>query len=103
MVSVYDHFKNIDGTDEVTTQHAKESATVDYIFYSVKNRRTTGTEERGKNRFRVRAVEEGNLLLLERYSLVSASDLYRACGNLPNQFCSSDHLPIVARFRWCQN
>lgn len=95
LLSVYSHYKRSDGLPEVTTQHAKESTTVDYIFYSVRHKSARWTDD---GHLRIRDVEEGKLRLLERYSLLSQQDISRSCGDLPNQFCSSDHLPLIAKF-----
>ncbi|XP_057679545.1 protein angel homolog 2 isoform X2 [Corythoichthys intestinalis] len=70
-----------DGRPAVTTCHSRCAAMVDYILYT-----PLGPEERG-------------LQLLGRLSLVGRPELERA-GGLPNTRHSSDHVPLLARFRW---
>ncbi|XP_077442894.1 protein angel homolog 2 [Stigmatopora argus] len=70
-----------DGSAAITTYHARSSAMVDYILYT-----PWGPEGRG-------------LQLLGRLSLAGRAELERA-GGLPNARHSSDHVPLLARFRW---
>ncbi|XP_009873170.1 PREDICTED: protein angel homolog 1 [Apaloderma vittatum] len=65
-------------------------ATVDYIFYSAE------PVENG-NRGGRRLYRDGALKLLGRLSLLSEDVLLLANG-LPNAFCSSDHLCLLASF-----
>ncbi|XP_077566772.1 protein angel homolog 2 isoform X2 [Stigmatopora nigra] len=70
-----------DGSAAVTTYHAHSAAMVDYILYT-----PWGSKGRG-------------LQLLGRLSLAGQAQLERA-GGLPNARHSSDHVPLLARFRW---
>ncbi|NWI53297.1 ANGE1 protein, partial [Calyptomena viridis] len=90
LTSVYSHFLPQRGRPEVTTMPMGLGATVDYIFYSaepVENRA-------GACR---RLYKDGALKLLGRLSLLSEDVLLMANG-LPNPFCSSDHLCLLASF-----
>ena len=61
---------------------------VDYIFYStVASQKPTSQDGR----------REGSLKLLGRLGLTNSRQMARV-GNIPNQFCPSDHLPLVADF-----
>ncbi|XP_010021273.1 PREDICTED: protein angel homolog 1 [Nestor notabilis] len=84
------HFLPQRGRPEVTTMPMGLGTTVDYIFYSaepVENRNTGGR----------RLYQDGALKLLGRLSLLSEDVLLMANG-LPNPFCSSDHLCLLASF-----
>ncbi|XP_009992270.1 PREDICTED: protein angel homolog 1 [Chaetura pelagica] len=84
------HFLPQRGRPEVTTMPMGLGATVDYIFYSaepVKNGNKGGR----------RLYQDGALKLLGRLSLLSEDVLLLANG-LPNPFCSSDHLCLLASF-----
>ncbi|KAI3364589.1 hypothetical protein L3Q82_011371 [Scortum barcoo] len=85
--SSYQHRLMPDGRPEITTCHSRTAMTVDYILYSPE--------------FISRPSLPGGrgLKLLGRLSLVGESELEEVSG-LPNQFHSSDHLPLLARFRF---
>ncbi|XP_030051906.1 protein angel homolog 2 [Microcaecilia unicolor] len=89
--SVYSHYLPDSGIPEVTTCHSRSAVTVDYIFYSpvVADFSPQPGEARG--------VSKG-LTLLGRLSLLTEQDLWRVNG-LPNENNSSDHLPLLAKFR----
>ncbi|KFV92808.1 Protein angel 1, partial [Eurypyga helias] len=90
LTSVYSHFLPHGGRQEVTTMPMGLGATVDYIFYSAE------PVENG-NRGGRRLYRDGALKLLGRLSLLSEDVLLMANG-LPNSFCSSDHLCLLASF-----
>ncbi|XP_029351760.1 protein angel homolog 2 isoform X1 [Echeneis naucrates] len=84
--SSYQHLLLPDGKPEITTCHARTAMTVDYILFSPDSSSSlSGGGARG-------------LQLLSRLSLVGPSELQEVNG-LPNQHHSSDHLPLLARFR----
>ncbi|KAG8504436.1 Protein angel-2 [Galemys pyrenaicus] len=89
--SVYSHFSPGTGVPEVTTCHSRSAVTVDYIFYSAEKDDVAG--QPGAD---VAAV--GGLKLLARLSLLTEQDLWTVNG-LPNENNSSDHLPLLAKFR----
>ncbi|XP_006028841.2 protein angel homolog 2, partial [Alligator sinensis] len=89
--SVYSHYLPESGLPEVTTCHSRSAVTVDYIFYSAAKddiAAPPGTED----------SFDGSLKLLGRLSLLTAQDLWTVNG-LPNENNSSDHLPLLAKFR----
>ncbi|XP_066467812.1 protein angel homolog 2 isoform X2 [Tiliqua scincoides] len=89
--SVYSHYLPDSGVPEVTTCHSRTAVTVDYIFYSAakeSSAKQPGTEH----------IFDGGLNLLGRLSLVTEQDLWTVNG-LPNETNSSDHLPLLAKFR----
>ncbi|NXI30105.1 ANGE1 protein, partial [Sterrhoptilus dennistouni] len=90
LTSVYSHFLPQRGRPEVTTMPMGLGATVDYIFYSAE----PVESKAGKCR---RLYKDGALKLLGRLSLLSEDVLLMANG-LPNPFCSSDHLCLLASF-----
>ncbi|XP_040984968.1 protein angel homolog 1 isoform X1 [Aquila chrysaetos chrysaetos] len=90
LTSVYSHFLPQRGRPEVTTMPMGLGATVDYIFYSAE------PVENGSRGGR-RLYRDGALKLLGRLSLLSEDVLLLANG-LPNPFCSSDHLCLLASF-----
>nr|XP_025037768.1 protein angel homolog 1 isoform X1 [Pelodiscus sinensis] len=90
LTSAYSHFLLQEGRSEVTTMPMGLGATVDYIFYS-----TEPTENGNKGGRRL--YRDGALKLLGRLSLLSEDVLWLANG-LPNPFCSSDHLCLLASF-----
>ncbi|NXE76858.1 ANGE1 protein, partial [Cochlearius cochlearius] len=92
LTSVYSHFLPQRGRPEVTTMPMGLGATVDYIFYSAEpvENGSRGGECR-------RLYQDGALKLLGRLSLLSEDVLLLANG-LPNPFCSSDHLCLLASF-----
>uniref|UniRef100_A0A8C8R5T5 Protein angel homolog 1 n=1 Tax=Pelusios castaneus TaxID=367368 RepID=A0A8C8R5T5_9SAUR len=90
LTSAYSHFLPQRGRPEVTTMPTGLGATVDYIFYSAE------PIENGNKGGR-RLYRDGALKLLGRLSLLSEDVLWLANG-LPNPFCSSDHLCLLASF-----
>ncbi|XP_010214680.1 PREDICTED: protein angel homolog 1 [Tinamus guttatus] len=84
------HFLPQRGRPEVTTMPMGLGATVDYIFYSAE---PMENGDRGGRRL----YQDGALKLLGRLSLLSEDVLLMANG-LPNPFCSSDHLCLLASF-----
>lgn len=84
--SSYQHHLEPDGRPEITTCHSRTAMTVDYILYSP-DLVTPPSLPAGRG-----------LRLLGRLSLVGQSELEEVNG-LPNQHHSSDHLPLLARFR----
>ncbi|XP_060770188.1 protein angel homolog 2 isoform X3 [Neoarius graeffei] len=91
LTSVYSHYLKESGHREITTCHSRTAITVDYIFYSPAQRDESGWTE-------CNAAPQRGLQLLSRLALVSESEL-REVNGLPNQCHSSDHLPLIARFR----
>ncbi|XP_033917765.1 protein angel homolog 1 isoform X2 [Melopsittacus undulatus] len=90
LTSVYSHFLPQRGRPEVTTMPMGLGTTVDYIFYSAE-------PVENRNRGGRRLYQDGALKLLGRLSLLSEDVLLMANG-LPNSFCSSDHLCLLASF-----
>ncbi|KAM9013597.1 protein angel homolog 1 isoform 1-T1 [Ara ararauna] len=90
LTSVYSHFLPQRGRPEVTTMPMGLGTTVDYIFYSAE-------PVENRNRGGRRLYQDGALKLLGRLSLLSEDVLLMANG-LPNPFCSSDHLCLLASF-----
>lgn len=86
--SSYQHRLMPDGRPEITTCHSRTALTVDYILYTPEL--TTPSSLPGGR---------GGLQLLGRLSLVGQSEL-EDVGGLPNRCHSSDHLPLLARFRF---
>uniref|UniRef100_A0A8D0HEZ0 Protein angel homolog 1 n=1 Tax=Sphenodon punctatus TaxID=8508 RepID=A0A8D0HEZ0_SPHPU len=84
------HFLPESGCPEVTTMPMGLGATVDYIFYSAE---PIEKGDRGGHRL----YRDGALKLLGRLALLSEDTLWSANG-LPNPFCSSDHLCLLAGF-----
>ncbi|KAM9356484.1 protein angel homolog 2 [Pholidichthys leucotaenia] len=85
--SSYQHRLMPDGRPEITTCHSRTALTVDYILHSpdfVSPLSPPGGR---------------GLQLLSRLSLVGQSELEEVNG-LPNQSHSSDHLPLIAYFRF---
>lgn len=78
---------------EVTTHHGKTNCTVDYIFYSVKNKRTFLKH----HRVRTHDLEEGKLRLVAKVRLPTEADMVQV-GQLPNELVSSDHVMLMAKF-----
>ncbi|XP_062911872.1 protein angel homolog 2 isoform X3 [Mobula hypostoma] len=87
LLSVYSHYLPGTNKTEVTTCHSKSAITVDYIFYSAV--KTNGTAESGN---------DGHLQLLGKLALLTEQDLWTV-NKLPNESSSSDHLPLLAKFR----
>ncbi|NXX15587.1 ANGE1 protein, partial [Podargus strigoides] len=92
LTSVYSHFLPQRGRPEVTTMPMGLGATVDYIFYSAEP--VANGNRGGECR---RLYQDGALKLLGRLALLSEDVLLLANG-LPNPFCSSDHLCLLASF-----
>nr|XP_028574849.1 protein angel homolog 1 isoform X2 [Podarcis muralis] len=90
LTSAYSHFLPERGCPEITTMPMGVGATVDYIFYSAKPVKSDNEECR-------RMYQDGALKLLGHLSLLSEDILWSANG-LPNPFCSSDHLCLLASF-----
>ncbi|XP_022062608.2 protein angel homolog 2 isoform X1 [Acanthochromis polyacanthus] len=85
--SSYRHRLMPDGRPEITTCHSRTAMTVDYILYT-------------PDFTQLPPLPGGRgLQLLGRLSLVGQSELEEVNG-LPNQHHSSDHLPLLARFRF---
>ncbi|XP_056150955.1 protein angel homolog 2 isoform X2 [Lampris incognitus] len=84
--SSYQHFLVQDGRPEITTCHSRTAVTVDYILYTPDSS-ASSSHPGGRG-----------LQLLSRLSLVGQSELEEV-NCLPNQHHSSDHLPLLARFR----
>lgn len=98
--SVYRHaIRNERGmrTMEATTSHNRTNQTVDYIFYTVSEKKRK--KEHGKE-YMVSA--EGNLKLLSSLRLPTVEDM-SDLGRLPNAFISSDHVLLMARFLLINN
>jgi len=93
--SVYDHTTK-GGEKEVTTFLRDQPVAVDYIFYSVQDKKIT--KPSGDGQWTTTDVRENGLRCLERYRLPGPSHLNRTIGYLPNQYCASDHLPLMAKF-----
>ncbi|XP_004568472.2 protein angel homolog 2 isoform X1 [Maylandia zebra] len=87
--SSYQHHLMPDRRPEITTCHSRTALTVDYILYS-------------PDFVPPPSLPGGRgLQLLGRLSLVGQAELEEVNG-LPNHRHSSDHLPLLARFRiWC--
>ncbi|XP_077013899.1 protein angel homolog 2 [Tamandua tetradactyla] len=89
--SVYSHYFPDTGIPEVTTCHSRSAITVDYIFYSAEKEDVSGQPG-------AEVSLVGGLKLLARLSLLTEQDLWSVNG-LPNENNSSDHLPLLAKFR----
>uniref|UniRef100_UPI00398EAEAC protein angel homolog 2 isoform X2 n=1 Tax=Pristiophorus japonicus TaxID=55135 RepID=UPI00398EAEAC len=90
LTSVYSHYIPGSGKTEVTTCHSRCAVTVDYIFYSAaKNNDSPQSGE---------AAHDGHLQLLGKLALLTEQDLWTV-NRLPNEINSSDHLPLLAKFR----
>ncbi|KAI5168878.1 protein angel homolog 2 isoform X1 [Manis pentadactyla] len=89
--SVYSHYFPDTGIPEVTTCHSRSAITVDYIFYSAEKEDVAGQPG-------AEVALVGSLKLLARLSLLTEQDLWTVNG-LPNENNSSDHLPLLAKFR----
>ncbi|OCT68175.1 protein angel homolog 1 isoform X2 [Xenopus laevis] len=91
LTSVYSHFLPTKGRAEVTTLPMGIGSTVDYIFYSAE------PPHQCRSRHGYQVNQDSHLKLLGRLCLLSEDDLWVAQG-LPNPFCCSDHLCLLARF-----
>uniref|UniRef100_A0A096MDR1 Angel homolog 2 (Drosophila) n=1 Tax=Poecilia formosa TaxID=48698 RepID=A0A096MDR1_POEFO len=96
--SSYGHRLLPDGRPEVTTSHSRTSLTVDYILYSS----NSFLFSLGSPLLDINATPSlpggRGLQLLGRLSLVGQSELEEV-HRLPNWHHSSDHLPLLVRFR----
>ncbi|XP_066533071.1 protein angel homolog 2 isoform X2 [Hoplias malabaricus] len=90
LTSAYSHILKDSKQPEITTFHSRSAITVDYIFYSPIQNKSVQTD--------CSVPTEQGLQLLSRLALVSEAQLVEVKG-LPNQHNSSDHLPLIARFR----
>lgn len=91
--SSYQHRLMPDGRPEITTCHSRTAITVDYILYTPEF--TAAAPPSSSS-----SLPGGRgLQLLGRLSLVGQPELEEVNG-LPNQSHSSDHLPLLARFRF---
>ncbi|XP_073494201.1 protein angel homolog 1 [Phyllobates terribilis] len=91
LTSVYSHFLPAKGRFEVTTMPLGSGSVVDYIFYSAEPIPVCSLKHG------LRFYKDAQLKLLGRLCLLSEEDLWAAQG-LPNPFCCSDHLCLLARF-----
>ncbi|XP_075050736.1 protein angel homolog 1 [Mixophyes fleayi] len=91
LTSAYNHFLPAKSRPEVTTIPFGVGSTVDYIFYSAEPLPICSTDHG------LRFYQDSQLKLLGRLCLLCEDDLWAAQG-LPNPFCSSDHLCLLARF-----
>ncbi|XP_056219578.1 protein angel homolog 2 isoform X2 [Seriola aureovittata] len=87
--STYQHHLMPDGRPEITTCHSRTAITVDYILFTPEVTSPPSCPGGGG----------GGLQLLGRLSLVGQPELQEV-NSLPNQHHSSDHLPLLARFRF---
>jgi len=96
--SVYDHATR-QGEREVTTFLRDQPVAVDYIFYTVQEKKIRKFNSQTDQRppWKLTDVRENGLRCLERYRLPGPSQLSKI-GYLPNQYCASDHLPLMAKF-----
>ncbi|KAL7887847.1 hypothetical protein AOLI_G00028210 [Acnodon oligacanthus] len=90
LTSAYSHRLKGSRRPEITTCHSRSAITVDYIFYSATRDGSVQTE--------CSVPAERGLQLLARLALVGEAEL-REVNGLPNEINSSDHLPLIARFR----
>ncbi|XP_078085936.1 protein angel homolog 2 isoform X2 [Mustelus asterias] len=90
LMSVYSHYLPGSGKAEVTTCHSRSAVTVDYIFYSA-TKHNVSPHSGG-------APHDGDLQLLGKLALLTEQDLWTV-NRLPNENNSSDHLPLLAKFR----
>ncbi|XP_067136442.1 protein angel homolog 2-like isoform X2 [Centruroides vittatus] len=91
-LSTYKHFC-AKGCREITTQHTRANCTVDYIFYSVKDKYSFIKN----NKLEHKSVTEGALRLLACYRLLNDTEV-KEVGGLPNACQPSDHLSLVNKF-----
>ncbi|XP_074663119.1 protein angel homolog 2-like [Tubulanus polymorphus] len=95
LASVYKHKTDRAGKlfTEVSTQHMRACATVDFIFYTVDDQNIADASADGS----AVNIENGNLELTARLKLMTKTEIKRM-GGLPNKYHGSDHLPLVAKF-----
>uniref|UniRef100_A0A914WA32 Endonuclease/exonuclease/phosphatase domain-containing protein n=1 Tax=Plectus sambesii TaxID=2011161 RepID=A0A914WA32_9BILA len=93
LMSVYRHKTDRD-TFELSTYHSKESAMPDFIFYSLAKKSVAREEEK----LVCRGVMEGRLKCVRRLALPDVRFMEDTVGRLPNAFCPSDHIPLLAEF-----
>ncbi|XP_023219965.1 protein angel homolog 1-like isoform X1 [Centruroides sculpturatus] len=91
-LSTYKHFC-AKGCREITTQHTRANCTVDYIFYSVKDKYSFIKNNKLEHKY----VTEGALRLLACYRLLNDTEV-KEVGGLPNACQPSDHLSLVNKF-----
>lgn len=92
--SAYSHQRH-DGKPEITTCHSRSAITVDYILYTP----AAGDVAAHTESSQAAPLPGGRgLQLLGRLGLVGQSELMKV-NSLPNENHSSDHLPLLARFR----
>jgi mRNA deadenylase 3'-5' endonuclease subunit Ccr4 len=77
-----------------------QAVAVDYIFYSVEDKTINkpASSDKDKDAWTISDIRENGLRCLERYRLPGPNQLSRNIGYLPNQYCASDHLPLMAKF-----
>ncbi|XP_023696709.2 protein angel homolog 2 [Paramormyrops kingsleyae] len=93
LTSAYSHYLEDGRRPEITTCHSRTAITVDYIFYSAAQGDVYTQPECSR-------TSKHGLHLLGRLALLGETDLWMANG-LPNEHNSSDHLPLLVRFRLC--
>ncbi|KAI7799978.1 protein angel homolog 2 isoform X1 [Triplophysa rosa] len=91
LTSAYSHYLKESSHPEITTCHSRTAITVDYIFYSAALGDMMAHPE-------CSVSPDRGLQLLGRLALVGEAELQRVNG-LPNKHNSSDHLPLLTRFR----
>ncbi|XP_073672597.1 protein angel homolog 2 isoform X1 [Garra rufa] len=91
LTSAYSHYLKESSQPEITTCHSRTAITVDYIFYSAALGDVTAQAE-------CSVPPEKGLQLLGRLALVGEDELQKV-NSLPNKYNSSDHLPLLTRFR----
>lgn len=96
--SSYQHRLMPDGRPEITTCHSRTAVTVDYILYTPEFTAPPPPPHLSSPSSSSLPGGRG-LQLLGRLSLVGQPELEEVNG-LPNQSHSSDHLPLLARFRF---
>ncbi|KAG1655537.1 Protein angel 2 [Nymphon striatum] len=99
LASVYNHYMRNRKSDkpryvaEISTQHKLACTTVDYLFYSVNNKKVKH-DNRGRSKV---SISESSLRLLSRLSLFCQDDISEING-LPNHYHGSDHMSLAAKF-----
>lgn len=106
LLSAYSH-RALNGYPEISTHHSKDSANVDYIFYDVKSKRVIRQEssepsaswkDEPSMELITTDVVENALRCRAVLSLPTSEQIMRSVGYLPNQYCASDHLPLMVEF-----
>lgn len=108
-ISAYSHLST-GGAPEMSTIHAKAGANVDYVFYNVKSKNViwdqpkfalaSSSTTEPKPQLRVKDFEEGRVISRSVLSLPGSAEIKKTVGALPNQFCASDHLPLMVKFEF---